>query len=62
MTRFRVFVLAFAALSGCGRPASEVGYRIAQFSYPDAGVTCWLYKPESEHQGSLSCVRTGVKR
>lgn len=41
---------------GC-MPAGYVGHRIAQFDYPDAGVSCWLYKPEADSAGALSCVR-----
>lgn len=56
------WALVLAAFTGCGIPAREVGGRIAQFSYPDAGVTCWLYKPDAEPSGSLSCVRTEAAR
>lgn len=52
-----VALLLALALSGCWVPARDVGDRIAQFDYPDAGVKCFLYKPSTELAGSLSCVR-----
>lgn len=59
--RYAVATLLALALGGCAVPAQDVGDRIAQFDYPDAGVKCWLYKPSSELAGSLSCVRAEVR-
>ena len=54
----RALLLLAVVLAGCqGIEAHEVGYRIAQYNYPDAGVSCWLYKHGREPEASLSCVK-----
>ena len=54
-----VWLTLCLGLVGC-HDHLKSGAPVQRFDYPDAGVSCWLYKPDTELEGSLSCVRVAL--